>query len=85
MQHYTMAFDQEAGHAYWGRSLEDMDALRGSNPRVGEDQTDGSNPGEGNENSVLTRAAGDHQHTISGGDTETIPKHFSVNYFIFVG
>lgn len=32
-----------------------------------------------------TNAAGDHSHTITGGgDTETAPKHYSLNYFIKV-
>jgi hypothetical protein len=49
-----------------------------------EDPYAGGNQAEGPESELATSRDGDHSHTItvSGGDTETRPKTYSVNFFM---
>jgi hypothetical protein len=49
-----------------------------------EDPASGGNSAEGDEREMATSTDGAHTHTITGGDAETRPKTYSVNYFIKV-
>jgi hypothetical protein len=33
----------------------------------------------------ITESAGSHAHFVEGGDTETAPRHVTLNYYVFVG
>lgn len=64
-----------------GSHTHTLDRMMGGN--AGEWASTNFASGNGDKNQAGTRAAGNHTHSIvSGGDAETRPKTYSVNYFI---
>ena len=88
-KHETMLFDEDTRMPWGtGRSVIAIKAAEGdASASYREDIADAGNPAEGPEKAIYTSPAGDHTHTVTidgGGDAETRPKSYSVNYFIKV-
>jgi hypothetical protein len=79
-------YEQEGGdmlQQYYNNTASAPSALA-QHMRKMEDPASGGNTAEGSEREMATSTDGSHTHTIAGGDDETRPKTYCVNYFIKV-